>query len=222
MYNMKDNRAPGIDGIPVEFYKCFWDSLRVPYINMVNECWELEEMPISMRTAILSLIHKAGRYDKLKNYRPISLLNADYKILAFVFAERLQTVIGCIVKSDQSAYIRGRYIGCSIRNLIDLYDYVENNDMPGALLSIDYEKAFDSVEHVFMIEVLKRFNFGEQFIRWMKIFYRNPLFRVKNNGWISQPYTMYRGLRQGCPISALKFILVVEVLANVIRKCKWY
>ena len=211
---MKDNKAPGLDGIPIEFYKSFWHSLCDLFMSMVNECWLTKDMPISMKTAVLSLIHKGKSKDNLKNYRPISLMNSDYKILAFVFADRLQTVIQSIINTDQSGYIKNRYIGCNIRNILDIYDICENENIPGALICIDYEKAFDSVEHNFITLVLQKFNFDQQFIEWINIFYNQPMFRVKNNGWISQSYEMKRGVRQGCPLSALLFILVVEILAT--------
>ena len=83
----------------------------------------IHDMPISMKTAILSLIHKSSDKDKLNNYRPISLMNTDYKILAFVFAHRLQKGIHYLVNYDQCAYIKGRYIGCNIRNLINTVEY---------------------------------------------------------------------------------------------------
>ena len=149
---------------------------------MLNECWNIHDMPISMKTAILSLIHKSSDKDKLNNYRPISLMNTDYKILAFVFAHRLQKVIHYLVNYDQCAYIKGRYIGCNIRNLIDIYEYCENEDVAGALINVDYAKAFDSVEHDFTYAVLQKCNFSDDSIKWISIVYKNPLFRVKNNG----------------------------------------
>ena len=123
-----------------------------------------------------------------------------------------------MINSDQTAYVRGRYIGTSIRNLLDIFEYCENSNTPGALLCIDFKKAFDTIEHDFMYAILKKFNFGKNFIRWIKIMYTNPMFKVKNNGWISSNYSMTRGIRQGCPVSALIFILVAEVLAASIRQ----
>ena len=215
--NMKDNKSPGFDGIPSEFYKFFWEYIKGPYLDMINECWNLEKLPISMKTAIISLIHKSSKRDNLNNYRPISLMNTDYKIVAFVFASRMQKVICKIVDPDQCAYIKKRYIGCNIRNLIDIYEYCEAENEEGALLNIDYAKAFDSVEHDFIFSTLKMFGFGETFIKWINILYAEPIFRVKNNGWISKPYRMERGIRQGCAMSSLLFILVAEILAIKIR-----
>ena len=190
------------------------------YVSMIKESWENGSFPVSFNTGIISLIHKNDQRDDLKNYRPITLTNCDYKILAFVFAERLQNVFTSIVHTDQVGYIRQRFIGCSIRNIIDIYKHLEENDIDGAILCIDFAKAFDTVEHEFIYKTLEKFNFGENFISWIKIFYRNPVFRIKNNGWISGRYNMSRGIRQGCPMSALLFIIAIEVMAIDIRENK--
>ena len=82
---------------------------------------------------------------------------------------------------------------------------------------MDFKKAFDSVEHAFIFKVLRKFNFGDNFIKWISILYNNPIFKIKNNGWLSKDYFMRRGVRQGCAVSALIFIIVVEVLSIMIR-----
>lgn len=83
----------------------------------------------------------------------------------------------------------------------------------GILLFIDFEKAFDSVEWNFLFHVLEKFNFGDNFITWVNILYTNPIFRIKNNGWVSKTCSMSRGIRQGCPISALLYSFVAEILS---------
>ena len=86
--------------------------------------------------------------------------------------------------------------------------------MDGILLFLDFEKAFDSVEYnFFMFKTLEKFNFGEQFINMIKLLYNQPVFKIKNNGWISKTCEMKQGIRQGCPVSVLLFILVAEILA---------
>ena len=83
---------------------------------------------------------------------------------------------------------------------------------------LDFEKAFDTVEWPFLFKVLEKFNFGNQFIKWIKILYKNPYTTIKNNGWLSDKFPLKRGIRQGCPVSALLFILLVEVLAIKLKK----
>ena len=108
---MKKNKAPGLDGLSNEFYQTFWNNLENPYLNMLYESFEKGILPASLRKAVITLIFKQGDRSNLKNYRPISLTNSDYKILTFVLAKRLQQVISKLVSPDQSGYIKTRYIG---------------------------------------------------------------------------------------------------------------
>ena len=109
--DMKTNKSPGNDGIPNEFYKTFWKDLHTLFYDALRDIYDENEMGYSQKMAIMSLIYKKGDRKDLKNYRPISLTNSDYKIIAFVFARRLQKVIDKLISRDQSAYIKGRYIG---------------------------------------------------------------------------------------------------------------
>ena len=185
---------------------------------MILDAWNKQILPISTKKSVISTIHKEAEQTTLTNHRPLSLTNTDYKIVTFVFAERMQNVLPHLINHDQVAYIKARYIGCNIRNFIDIFEYCEKNNEPGAFICIDFLKAFDSVEHNFMYATLKKFNFGNNFIKWIKLFYQEPKFKVKNNGWLSAGYSMHRGIRQGCCLSSLIFILVVEILALMIRQ----
>ena len=87
----------------------------------------------------------------------------------------------------------------------------------GILLFLDFEKAFDTVEWPFLIDVLHKFCFKSNFITWIQTLYRNANVRISNNGWISEPFNIHRGVRQGCPLSALLFLLVAETMATKLR-----
>lgn len=145
------------------------------------------------------------------------MTNTDYKIIAFIFARRLQKVIDEYISNEQTAYIKGRFIGTNARLILDIFEYCENNNQEGLLLFLDFEKAFDSVEWNFLFKTLETFNFGTNVIHWIKILYKNPIFRLKNNGWISRTCQMHRGIRQGCPISALLYLFVAEILSDKIK-----
>jgi hypothetical protein len=150
--------------------------------------------------------------------RPISLLNVDYKILTKALAQRLCTVLPHIIHEDQTGYIKGRFIGCNIRLIEDVMFYTEINKLPGIILNIDFEKAFDSVNWDFIFKSLEAFNFGCKFISFIKTLYHNISATIINNGEISDWFTPKRGVRQGCPISAYLFIIAVELLAINIRE----
>ena len=129
----------------------------------------------------------------------------------------MQKVLNSIISEDQTGYIKKRFIGNNVRVIEDIIDYVEKVNIGGVILFLDFQKAFDTVEWKFMMEALNKFNFGKDFINWIKVLYNTPKATIKNNGWLSESFTLNRGIRQGCPVSALLFLLVVEILAIRIK-----
>ena len=215
---LSQNKTPGSDGLSAEFYKFFWPDIKQIVLESFQYAFEHGILSIEQRRGILNIIPKKDkdlRY--LKNWRPISLLNTDYKILTKLLAKRLQQVIPSIVSPNQTGYIKNRYIGENIRILTDITQYTAIHKIPAILLQLDFEKAFDSVSWSFMHFVLKKYNFGPSFRKWIEIIYNQPEFCVTNNGYHSSFLPMSRGIRQGCPISSLLFVLVVETMALNIR-----
>ena len=181
--------------------------------------YNIGELSIEQKRSILNIIPKKDKDPReLKNWRPISLLNTDYKILTKMLAIRLQNVISPLVAPDQTGYIKNRYIGENIRTIVDMINYLNECHKPGILLQLDFEKAFDSISWKFLHTTLQHFGFGENFRKWISTIYNNSHSCVTNNGYHSEFFKITRGIRQGCPISALLFVLVVEVMANNIRK----
>ena len=211
--NMRSNSSPGLDGIPADFYKKMWDIVGPLVLNSYREAFQEGKLAESHKISVLTLIFKKGDREEIRNYRPISLSNADYKILAFVLSARLQKVIDKLVSESQTAYIKKRFIGENIRLLLDLMDYTKIKNIPGIAIFLDFMKAYDSLEWNFMFKTLDAYGFGPNFKKWVKLLYTEPGCRVKVNGFISEGFNMQRGIRQGCPISALLFILCTELLA---------
>ena len=214
---MKLNKSPGIDGLPTEFYICFWDTVKHLVVDSFNEGFIHENLSDSQNSAVLSLIFKKNDRLLLKYYRPISLTTADYKILAFTLANRLHKVIEKIVSIDQSAYIKKRFIGQNIRLVEDIIEHVEKFEQEGLVLFLDFEKAFDSIEWKFIVACLEKFNFGTEFITWIRTIYNSPTAIIKNNGWLSRKIEIFRGIKQGCPLSALLFIIATELLSQNLK-----
>ena len=151
------------------------------------------------------------------NWRPITLLNVEYKIIPRTLAQRRQKVITKIVSTDQNGYIKSRFIGFNIRQIQDIIDYAEESNLEEMLLFLDYQKTFDSIEWNFMNLALEKFSFGHNFINSVKMLYKNANNSIINNGLVSNNFSVSRGIRQGCPISALLYILSAEIMAEKIR-----
>jgi hypothetical protein len=107
LFAMKNNKSQGLDGLPREFYKTFWSKLKKHFFSTIQKSFDIDKLPVSQRLSVLSILYKKGDKNLLENYRPISLTNTDYKIIAFTFARRLQKVIDNLISNDQSAYIKG-------------------------------------------------------------------------------------------------------------------
>ena len=114
------NKSPGTDGLTAEFYQTFWSGISKFLMDVVNESFKAGYMGTSPREAVLTLIYKKGDRNKIKNYRPISLTNIDYKILAFTLFQRIKKVIPSIISDDQTAYVKSRYIGQNKRLIQDI------------------------------------------------------------------------------------------------------
>ena len=184
--------------------------------HFIWESFEEGNLSELQNISVLSLIHKKNERTDLKNYRAISLTNVNYHILAFALSMRLQKVIWKIISAQQTGYINKRFIGTNIRAILDICENIEANNDAGILLLLDFEKAFDSVERSFLFSTLQKLNFGKQFIQWIKTLYSEPKAIIKNNGYLSSKINITCGIRQGCPVSALLFILIIEILSHKI------
>ena len=216
--SMNNGSSPGADGIPAEWYKLFSQHVRDPLMECFEYTYETGSLCESERVGVISLFHKGKDLDtgSLNNWRPSSLTNTDYKILAKVLSLRLNTVIDKILGDQQKGFIKGRNISFIHRQIDDILDLQRNLEDAGIILAIDYRQAFDSLDTNCIIKSLELFGFGQSFIKWIKILNTDRLACVKNGGHVSSLFSMSSGVRQGCPISPQLFIIAVEIMAQKI------
>ena len=214
-------KSPGEDGFTWEFYNCFFDLLGQDLVDCFNASYRAGEMSLSQRRGVITLIPKEDSdLSTLANWRPITLLNLDYKIASKIIARRLEKVLALLINPDQTGFIKGRYIGQNIRLINDILEQTKLQNIPGILLQLDFRKAFDTIEWEFIQRTIALFNFGESIQRWISIFYTNTESAVLNNGFCTNYFSLSRGVRQGCPLSPYLFVLAVELLACKIRQDK--
>ena len=171
--NMKRNKVPGCSGLPVEIYIVFWNKVGQCLLDAINFAYDIGHLHDSALKGIITLIPKKHKDTRIiKNLRPISLLNTDYKLIEKVLANRLKVALEEIIHYDQKGFLASRHSGCNIRRILDIMEYAHETDMPGVILSMDFEKCFDRVDIDALIQSLKYFGIGSSFVKWTKTIYR--------------------------------------------------
>ena len=214
-------KSAGSDGLPADFYIMFFGKLKNTLLDAYNYAFEVGRLHPSARQGIISLILKKSRdMNYLKNWRPICLLNADYKLISKAVSGKLTLFFDKLISKDQSGFIPGRDCSLNIQRAIDTLSYAEKHNINALLISIDFEKAFDRVEYQSLLGALTYFNFGAKIVYWIKILFREFSLVTVNNGYVSRPFISSRGLFQGNPVSSNCFIIIIELLAIMLRANK--
>ena len=217
-FQSKLGTSPGWDGLPYEFYRFFWDLLKDAFYEMQDCCLnDICHLTNTQRKSIVTLLFKGGVAENILNWRPVSLLCCDYKILAKAIANRLRNVLGIVAHEDQTCAVPGRSIFSNLYLTRDIIQYTEQKRIKGYIINIDQEKAFDRVDREFLFDVLERMNFGPNFIKWIRAIYRDSETSVLVNGYMTKFFLTTRGLRQGCPTSQELYDLFSEILAEAVR-----
>ena len=218
---MKNGKSPGLDGYTTEFFKFFWKDLGAFLVRSINYGFQKGEMSVTQRRGVITCIPKDNKPKRLiKNWRPITLLNTTYKIASACIAERIKSILPNIIGEEQKGFLKGRYIGENIRMLYDVLSYTETNNLPGMVMLIDFEKAFDSISWSFIKKTLDFFEFGPDIKRWIDIFYKGITACVAINGSYTRWFPIQRGVRQGDPLSPYLYLISAEILSLLMKKHK--
>ena len=214
----KDSSAPGYSGISYTFLKKYWEFFGPLLVLVFKESFRCGRIPRFFSYGVIKLLPKPGK-DKmlLGSWRPITLLETCYKLLSGCLASRINSKICKIVDNVQKGFIPGRNIVENVRLMYDTFHYAKENKKGGTALVLDYEKAFDSISHKFFCEVLNFFNFGENFINWIKICLSGFKACTSHAGNYSDSFMVSRGARQGDPLSPPLFALAIEIFSIRIR-----
>ncbi|CAM2117341.1 unnamed protein product [Caretta caretta] len=186
------NRSPGMDGLTVEFYHVFWDVLSPDLVTVWAEFLQSKVLPLSCST--------------------------DYKIVAKAISLQLGSVLADVIHPDQTYTIPDRSIFDKLFLVWDLLELGRRDSLLFALLSLNQEKAFDRVDHGYLLSTVQTFGFGPQFVGFLRVLYASAECLVKLNWTLTEPVSFGRGVRQGCPLSGQLYALAIEPFLCLLRR----
>ena len=216
---MRD-KAPGPDNITTDWLKDLDRENRIDLLRMLNTLWETADLPKEMSEARVASLYKKGDPSKQENYRPISLLNSFYKLLAAVIKTRLEDGLENTIASTQFGFRKGKSTSQAMYIARRIQEYAERAGLPGTMIFLNWEKAFDKIMHDWLLKVLDSYKVPSKIRNLIAAFYREPKFKVEIEGIESSWMTQTSGKRQGCPLSPYLSILTMNRIFQQVEGLK--
>jgi exonuclease III len=225
--------APGLDGIPYEFYKSFQeeaekhkgseDQHNIPSIMEMYHVvvGDMEQWGIQIpdfTKGLMYLLYKKKDKREIENYRPLTLLNTDYKLYTKTIATKLGKVAGNLLHENQGGFVPGRGLFNQTRTTHMVVEYCEMTGQDGCIIALDQEKAYDKIDHSYLWRVLEKNGFPTAFINRVKEAYKDAKTVVMVNGVLPKPIDVKRGVRQGDGMSCLLYDLAIEPMCQKLRR----
>eukprot|EP00253_Pinus_taeda_P027374 PITA_27374 len=212
----KKDKSPGLDGWTIEFYLAFFEQIGQVLLSVIEECRISGSLYHAINSTFIALIPKSDSPSSFDDFRPISLCNVLYKIISKIIANRLKPVLSSHIAPHQFAFLEDRQIHEAIGSAQEALHSIWTKHLKSTLLKIDLSKAFDRVSWLYIKMILIHLGFPNSFINWIMACITTPSFSILINGSASHFFHSERGLRQGCPLSPLLFLLVMEGLSRLI------
>lgn len=217
MKAMPIDKAPGPDGFNGMFMKKCWNIIAEDFYKLAREFFGLQSSIQNLNISFICLIPKKSSPETANDYRPISVQNMSIKFLSKILAERLQAVI-LDLHENQYGFIKQRTIQDCLAWTFEFLHQCHQSKKQIVILKIDFEKAFDSVEHSSILAVLKAKGFNETWLKWISDLLTTSSSAVLLNGIPGKNFKCQKGVKQGDPISPLLFVLTADLLQSMINK----
>ena len=200
-------------GCPLNFINLFFGLIGPRLIDVFNSMLREGQLGRDQNCAVVILLcKKPDAAQQLRNWRPISLLCNDIKLVTKILSIRLGRVMNSLIGEFQTSGVPGRQIFSNVHLIRNIAEYLNHKGKSAQILSMDQSKAFDRVAHKFLLTTLQYAGFGSDFISWIRLLYDKPTLRVSVNGQLTKKIPVKRGVRQGCSLSPLLYVLVMDSL----------
>jgi len=213
-------KSPCPDGWTIEFYLAFFDIIGADILRVVEEIRTSGQLYHAINSTFIALIPKSDSPTSFADFRPISLCNVLYKIISKIIANRIRPILSQHIAPQQFAFLENRQIHEVIGTAQEAIHTIWTKHLKSILLKIDLSKAFDQVSWLYIKMILIHLGFPHQLITWIMACITTPTYSILINGAASHFFHSERGLRQGCPLSPLLFLLVMEALSRLIKSAK--
>lgn len=207
---LKNNKAPGLDNIASELLKVDTDSISSQLELIIQHVWTIESVPTEWKTGKIIKLPKKGNLTQCTNWRGITLLNTVNKVLSTVLYDRLSSVLDSTLRREQAGFRPGRSCTDHINTLRIIVEQSNEWQSPLHLLFVDFERAFDSLDRNMMWNVLASYGVPEKLLAIIQSMYRDATCRVAHRGQLGREFNVASGVKQGCILSPLLFLLVLD------------
>nr|KAJ0194327.1 hypothetical protein LSAT_V11C800406660 [Lactuca sativa] len=210
IWDCGSEKAPGLDGFTFKFLKKYWDIIKGDVMNFVNHFERCGSFARGCNSSFIALAPKTKDPLSLNDFRPISLMGCLSKIISKILSNRLKTVIGKLIGVEQSAYVEGRCILDGPLIINEVCSWVKRARKKLLLFKVDFDKAFDSVNWQYLDSILEQMGFGNKWRMWIRGCLSSSRASVLINGSPTKEFPIFRGVRQGDPLSPYLFIIAME------------
>eukprot|EP01018_Ginkgo_biloba_P014379 Gb_37800 [translate_table: standard] len=214
---MKEDKAPSPDGLQVNFFKLAWDIIKEDLLRCCEESRQSGKILGRMNAAFIALIPKEKNPTSFDRFRPISLCNVSHKIISKLMANRMRRLLTKLISEEQGGFVLGKLIADNVVLAQVALHSAKARKEKTMLIKLDMAKAYDRLDRSFLLKVLERFGFSEDWRKRVESCISNPSFSVLVNGSPARFFKSSRGLRQGFPLSPGLFILAAEALGRILK-----